>query len=105
MQADVEQRMHIWMLLEQMLEKRITVVILAVNLADTLSLADRLIQLRDGRVFKTYERGEFGALPDSTPWHYLWSNRGKQSERETASDEAEKASGAWSDPYADGIRR
>ncbi len=105
MQADVEQRMHIWMLLEQMLEKRITVVILAVNLADTLSLADRLIQLRDGRVYKTYERGEFGALPDSTPWHYLWSDRGKQRERETASDEAEKASGAWSDSGADDLRR
>lgn len=74
MQADVEQRMHIWKLLEMLLEKNIAVVILAVNLADTLSLADRLVQVQAGRVLAAYDRGEFGALPDSAPWRYLWKS-------------------------------
>ncbi len=46
MQADVEQRMHIWQLIEKLLGKGIAVVILAVNLADTLSLADRLVRIQ-----------------------------------------------------------
>lgn len=72
MQADVEQRMHIWTLLERLLARGTAVVILAVNLADTLSLADRLIRVQDGRVIATFARGEFGALPENTPWHHLW---------------------------------
>lgn len=72
MQADVEQRMHVWKLLEKLLDKKIAVVILAVNLADTLSLADRLIRVQNGRVQAIYARSEFGALPESTPWHHLW---------------------------------
>ncbi len=76
MQADVEQRMHIWKLIEALLLKGIAVVILAVNLADTLSLADRLVQIRDGRVLAVYQRDEFGMLPDRAPWQHLW--QGKQ---------------------------
>lgn len=72
MQADVEQRMHIWKLLEMLLQKNIAVVILAVNLADTLSLADRLVRIQNGRVQAAYTRDEFGALPDSVPWRHLW---------------------------------
>ena len=74
MQADVEQRMHIWQLIERLLEKEIAVVILAVNLADTLSLADRLVQIRNGRVLATYDRSEFGELPESSPWQHLWQD-------------------------------
>jgi len=71
----VEQRMHIWQLIERLLEKEIAVVILAVNLADTLSLADRLIQIRNGRVLAAYDRNEFGALPESTLWQHLWQEQ------------------------------
>ncbi len=46
--ADVELRLHIWELLKMLLESNICVVILAVNLADCMSLADKLIRL-DGR--------------------------------------------------------
>lgn len=73
MQADVEQRMHIWQLIEKLLEKGIAVVILAVNLADTLSLADRLVRIQNGRVLASYDRREFGSLPDDIPWQHLWS--------------------------------
>lgn len=72
MHADVEQRMHIWKLLERLLARGISVVILAVNLADSLAFADRLIQIKDGKVSVTYEREEFARLPQNTPWHDLW---------------------------------
>lgn len=72
MQADVPRRMQIWKLLERLLEKDIAVVIPAVNLADSLSLANRLIRIRDGRVQASYERSEFSSLPESTPWRHLW---------------------------------
>lgn len=75
MQGDVAQRMHIWKLLETLLEKKIAVVILAVNLADTLSLADRLVQVQDGKVLATCLRQDFGALPENTPWHHLWQGQ------------------------------
>ena len=56
MSADVEQRMQIWTLMERLLEKGISIVILAVNLADSLSLGDRLIRVRDGCVQAIYGR-------------------------------------------------
>lgn len=73
MRADVERRMQIWKLLDRLLEKGVAVVILAVNLADSLALADRLIQVRDGRVLAVYNRSDFASLPQNTPWHDLWS--------------------------------
>ena len=76
MQADVEHRMHIWTLLNRLLEKGIAVMMLAVNLADSLSLADRLIRVKDGSVREVYDRKDFAALPQSVPWHDLW-NRNK----------------------------
>lgn len=72
MQSDVAQRMHIWQLLERLLKHGIAVVILAVNLADTLSLADRLVRVQDGRVVDICAREAFGTLPDSVPWNHLW---------------------------------
>ncbi|MDD3920615.1 MAG: sugar ABC transporter ATP-binding protein, partial [Eubacteriales bacterium] len=63
MQAGAELRVHIWKLLETFLEKGIAVVILAVNLADALSLADRLVTVQEGSVYRTYDRSEFGVLP------------------------------------------
>lgn len=74
MQADVAQRMHIWQLLERLLSKQIAVVILAVNLADTLSLADRLVRMQNGHVLAVYDRSAFGSLPADTPWHHLWDS-------------------------------
>ena len=47
-------------------------VVLAVNLADSLALADRLIQVRQGRVEAEYDRADFANLPVDTPWLYLY---------------------------------
>ncbi len=66
--ADIELRMHVWSLLKMLLDKGISVVILAVNLADSLSLADRLIRLQKSRPDQTYLRHEFSTMPISAPW-------------------------------------
>ncbi len=78
MGADVERRMQIWKLIERLLEKGIAVLILAVNLADSLSLADRLIQVLGGAVQAVYEREDFATLPPSAPWHDFWARTEKQ---------------------------
>lgn len=66
--ADLELRMHIWELLQMLLDKDIAVVILAVNLADTLSLADRLIRIKKDGTEEVYERSEFSEIPFTAPW-------------------------------------
>ena len=70
--ADMEMRIHIWKLLEQVLEKGIALVILAINLADSLSLASRLIRIRQDAPPETYEQSEFGRIPFSAPWLNLY---------------------------------
>lgn len=77
MGADMQQRMQIWKLMERLLSKGISVLILAVNLADSLALADRLIRVKDGKVQAVYTREEFASLPPSAPWHDLWADPGK----------------------------
>lgn len=70
--ADMNTRMHIWELLEELLHSGIAVVILAVNLADALTLADRLVRVRRGASCEVYERSEFDRLPFSAPWLNLY---------------------------------
>lgn len=77
MGADVQQRMQIWKLMERLLAKGISVLILAVNLADSLALADRLIRVKDGKVQAVYTREDFASLPASAPWHDFWAVPGK----------------------------
>jgi ribose transport system ATP-binding protein len=78
MGADVEQRMQIWTLMERLLEKGTAVLILAVNLADSLSLADRLIRVLGGKVQAVYRREDFASLPSSAPWHNFWASAGQE---------------------------
>ena len=75
--ADVAMRMRIWRLLEELLDKGVAVVILAVNLADSLSLADRLIRVRRGRPQEEFDRVHFNDLPTDAPWLNLY--RGDES--------------------------
>lgn len=70
--ADLEMRIHIWELLEQLLKKGIALVILAINLADSLSLASRLIRIRQGAPPEVYEQSEFGHIPFHAPWLNLY---------------------------------
>lgn len=73
--AEVSIRVHVWELLERFLEKGIAVVILAVNLADSLALADRLLRVVKGQKMKEYDRKDFGNLPDDAPWLYMYQER------------------------------
>lgn len=85
--AEVSMRFRIWELLEQMLHKGIAVVILAVNLADALALADRLIRLRRNGGADEYQKEDFAKLPVTTPWLYLYqqeqTGRGKTGKGQT----------------------
>ena len=65
-------RMSIWRLLEELLDRGVAVVILAVNLADSLSLADRLIRVRRGRPQEAFDRVHFNDLPADAPWRCLY---------------------------------
>lgn len=73
--AEVSLRVHIMELLERFLKKGIPVVIMAVNLADSLALADRLLRVRRGGRVQEYHRDEFGILPGNTPWLYLYQEK------------------------------
>ena len=79
--ADVAMRMSIWRLLEELLDRGVAVVILAVNLADSLSLADRLIRVRRGQPQEAFDRVHFNDLPADVPWRSLYQgipNREKE---------------------------
>lgn len=70
--ADMAHRIKIWEMQEQLLEKEIAVVILAVNMADALSLADRVIRIERNTTVKEYQRKDFTSLPMSIPWRHLY---------------------------------
>ena len=59
-------------MLEELLDRGVAVVILAVNLADSLSLADRLIRVRHGQPQEAFDRVRFSELPADAPWRSLY---------------------------------
>lgn len=65
--ADLALRAHICDLLKSLLRQGMAVVILTVNLADSLSLADRLIRIRQDLPDEVYERKDFANLPFTAP--------------------------------------
>lgn len=73
--ADLPHRMFIWKLLEMFLEKGITVVILALNLADAISLADRLVRIGSNGMVEEITRKNFGSLSSDVPWRYLYREK------------------------------
>jgi ribose transport system ATP-binding protein len=70
--ADMEHRMQIMELMRMLLDKNIALVILTVNLADSLSLADRLIRIHRDKPEEVYTRGDFSEIPVSAPWVNLY---------------------------------
>lgn len=68
--ADLPLRMTIWRQMEMLLEHKIAVVIVTVNLSDALSLAERLIVVgRDGQ--EEFGRGEFALVQGNVPWTHM----------------------------------
>ena len=70
--ADMVHRMRIWELQEMFLSRGISVVILAINMADALSLADRIIRIEPNTTLIEYERKDFNRLPMDLPWSRLY---------------------------------
>lgn len=66
--ADMELRMRIWNHLERLLGQGAALVILAVNLADTLALAHQLIRIHPSGPNEYYTRKDFSTLSSTAPW-------------------------------------
>lgn len=79
--ADMTHRMRIWELQEMLLARGMAVVILAVNMADALSLADRVIRIETGTVLTELDRKDFGRLPVNVPWSRLYQKGTEKSGR------------------------
>lgn len=58
-EADMYGRLHILHLIKELTKKHITIIILTVNLSDTLIVANRLITIKKGRVSGEYKSDEF----------------------------------------------
>lgn len=68
--ADLPLRMTIWRLMEKLLEHKIAVVIVSVNLSDSLSLADRLI-IVDKNSRQELRRSQFARMQGRIPWTHI----------------------------------
>ncbi|HBN55617.1 MAG TPA: sugar ABC transporter ATP-binding protein [Lachnospiraceae bacterium] len=70
--ADLTHRVLIWKMMEMLLDKGMAVVILTINLADSMSLADRLIRVGKDGFVQEVEKKNFGSLPVAAPWIDLY---------------------------------
>lgn len=71
---DISHRLLIWELQKRLLDRDIAVVIIAVNMADALSIADRVIRIDRSCGVMEYERSEFHKLPSTIPWYSLYQS-------------------------------
>lgn len=70
--ADLTHRVFIWKMMEMLLDKGMAVVILCINLADSMSLADRLICVSREGIAQEVGKEGFGALSLVAPWIDLY---------------------------------
>lgn len=69
-------------------------IILAVNLADSLALADRLVRIKHGSVQEVYDKEDFLKLPvHTTPWLHLYQEKYAS---EIQTNKKEKKNETWS---------
>ncbi len=80
MGADLVHRMYIWSMLEKFLDKGISVVILSLNLSDSLAMADRLLILDKGGRGGELRREEFSGVAPPLPWSHSYPTVRKTSE-------------------------
>ncbi len=78
--ADLSQRIHIWERQKHCLKRGITIVMLVVNMADSLSIADRVIRIGKNMKMQEYSKKNFGSLPLSVPWSDLYNHEKDDSE-------------------------
>lgn len=70
--ADMELRMNIWNHLNRLIKQGVALVILAVNLADSLSLAHQLVRIGRNTPNEYYNRNDFSQLSGAVPWGDLY---------------------------------
>ncbi len=70
--ADLPHRVFIWQMMETLLDRGMAVVILTINLADSMSLADRLIRVGKEGILQEVNREEFGSVSINAPWLDLY---------------------------------
>lgn len=73
--ADMPHRMFVWEMIRMLLNKGIAVVMLAVNLADSMALAERLIRLDGSGMTMELSQKEFSMLSSAMPWQQLYETR------------------------------
>lgn len=70
--ADLAHRIHIWKLLEMLLDRGITVVDISLNLSDSLSLADRLLMIEHDGTVREIRKENFAFVPRNIPWGHFY---------------------------------
>ncbi len=73
--ADVPMKQKVWEMIGKLLEAGITVVILTVNMADALAIADRAVRVGTSGQIEEYLRESFSELPKNMPWTSLYRDR------------------------------
>lgn len=73
--ADLSNRMFIWKMLEMLLDHGISVVILSLNLSDSLSLADRLLMIGENGTVKEILSKDFAFIPATVPWKHVYRKK------------------------------
>ena len=74
--ADMPHRRFVQELLKMLMDKGIAVVILAVNLADAMSVAERLLRIDNSGTVIEMSQKEFTMLSAAVPWQQLQENKG-----------------------------
>ena len=80
--ADLAHRLLLWELQKRLLDRKIAVVIITVNMADALSIADRVVRIDKHTRVESYERSEFAKLPPTVPWYSFYQGMDQISEKE-----------------------
>ena len=70
--TDLSHRLFVWKLLKMLLNRGIAVVILTMNLSDSISLAERLLRIGSGGMAEEITRDNFGGLTEDVPWKFLY---------------------------------
>ena len=65
--ADARLRQRIWELQEALIDRGATLVLLAVNMADCLAIANRVIRIDGDMTIREYREDSFGELPLTIP--------------------------------------
>ena len=71
--AGLAQRERIWELQRMLLQNGIALIIPTISMADSLSIADRIIRLHTQGEAEEWKRTSFHLLPDTVPFHDLYS--------------------------------